>query len=556
MAALGETGFTTIWNNDYHCLHTKTKALQNVYESQVIPIKGVFRTVSEGNNPSEPNCYMFPLEGGAWRVYRFANAAECDTWTKDGQGRTTCYFNKRATLKTAALFYGGVEDAETNEYVVTYDAAMETARCLGEELTLPSEAKDREIRLGKSKDGRLVVKIKKETKESSISGWVNKGKSFYKVLKASIEEREDSYNEYDDVFRKLVSTSGGDAGWVLKNQDVWVECAKDDIKNRLEALGVAKADINPLLGNALYKPWKLVNLPFQDEYPGGRQWNLNAAQLAFEPIDSEQGHPTWDLVLKHCGKDLNDAVAGLDWCREENIFSGADYLKSWLACLFRCPFEPLPYLFFFGDQDVGKSIFHEATSLLMTKGYVLADKALTNANDFNGELDGAILCVVEEKDISAAKGAYAKIKDWVTAPFLAIRKMRTDVYLQPNTTHWVQCANHRKECPIFTGDTRIVAMFVRKPDNIVPKTELRERLKAEAPQFLYTLMNMELPKHRDRLRLPIVVTQNKIDAAQANRDELQEFVDDALEKAEGERVSLPDFNERFKQSLDDASSWP
>src|SRR5690606_32727461 len=93
MAALGETGFTTIWNNDYHCLHTKTKALQNVYESQAIPIKGVFRTVSEGNNPSEPNCYMFPLEGGAWRVYRFANAAECDTWTKDGQGRTTCYFN-------------------------------------------------------------------------------------------------------------------------------------------------------------------------------------------------------------------------------------------------------------------------------------------------------------------------------------------------------------------------------------------------------------------------------------------------------------------------------
>jgi hypothetical protein len=63
---------------------------------------------------------------------------------------------------------------------------------------------------------------------------------------------------------------------------------------------------------------------------------------------------------------------------------------------------------------------------------------------------------VEEKDISVAgAAAYNKIKDWVTSKMISIRKMRTDSYSQPNTTHWVQCANHREACPIFPGDTRI-----------------------------------------------------------------------------------------------------
>jgi hypothetical protein len=67
-----------------------------------------------------------------------------------------------------------------------------------------------------------------------------------------------------------------------------------------------------------------------------------------------------------------------------------DYLLYWIACMLRDPFEPLPYLFFYGDQNSGKSIFHEAVSLLMTKGVAAADRALTNANDFNGELANAV----------------------------------------------------------------------------------------------------------------------------------------------------------------------
>ncbi|WP_428303700.1 primase-helicase family protein [Lacipirellula sp.] len=552
MTALSESGYTTIWMDDYHCLHTKTKALQNIFDAQNIPIKGVFRTVSEGNNPAEPNCYMFPVEGGAWRVYRFGTAKESPMWSVDSTGRSNCFFNCRPSLRVAAKFHGGAEDADTGEFVFPdHNGIVETVACLGDELTLPPQTLNREVRLGSSKDGRLVVKIKKGTTEANIAGWVDKGKWFYKVLE-SVSQREELCGEFDEVFRKLVGIDGDDAGWVLRNENEWVECVKDDIKNRLEAVGVRRNDINPLLGNALYQPWKLVNLPFQVEYPGGRQWNLNAAQLAYQPADDDSTHPTWDLVLKHSGADLDDSINELDWCREDYIFCGGDYLKAWIACMIRCPFEPLPYLFFFGKQNHGKSTFHEAASLLMTKGCVRADRALKRNNEFNGELANAILCVIEETNIAVEKNAIDKIKDWVTSPMIAIRQMRTDQYMTANSTKWVQCNNFRSACPVFKDDTRIVVMHVREPDADIPKEELKARLRSEAPAFMRTLMTLKLPTLRGRLRLPVIETENKRRAAELNSNAFEEFAEKSLERQQGKRIDLKEFNDRFLATLSDA----
>lgn len=555
--ALADSGFATLWVDDYHCLHTKTTALARIYDQQTVPVRGVFATLAEGKEPEKPNCYMFPMEGGGWRVYRFgAGTAEADTWTRDGAGRTTCFYNRTASFRTAAVFYGGVEDGETGEYVF-YDAAAveQVAVQLGETLSLPPDAEGREIRLGRAKNGKLAVKLtRRKGDEDRLVGWIAKKNWWYRVLAASLEEsREESFGQYDDVFRKLTNVNGASAGWVVRNQDAWEECVKDDVKNRLESIGVAKGDLNSVLGDAIFKPWKLVNLPFQDEYPGGRKWNFGAAQLAYEPAalddDEPPACPTWDLVMAHCGADLDDAVAELDWCREDRIFTGGDYLRAWLACLFRNPFEPLPYLFFFGDQNCGKSIFHEAASLLMTGGYVIADRALTNRNDFNGELANAILCVVEEKDLSKHASAYNKIKDWVTAPYLSIRRMRVDSYMQLNMTHWVQCANRRSNCPVIPGDTRIVVMHVRRPDRDIPKEELKTRLRDEAPHFLRKLYDLELPIRRGRLRLGVVETANKRRAEAANEDPLAKFLADAVVLDPDGKIAMAEFVERFDKQL-------
>ena len=115
--------------------------------------------------------------------------------------------------------------------------------------------------------------------------------------------------------------------------------------------------------------------------------------------------------------------------------------------MIRYPFKKLPYLFLYGPENSGKSIFHESIALLMTKGCVPADRALTSTSDFNGELANCVLAIVEEKDISKSKGALAKIKEWVTSLTISIRRMQTDSYTQPNTTHWVQCAEQARELP-------------------------------------------------------------------------------------------------------------
>ena len=87
----------------------------------------------------------------------------------------------------------------------------------------------------------------------------------------------------------------------------------------------------------------------------------------------------------------------------------------------------IPYLFFYSkDENTGKSSFHEALSLLLTKGYIKANNALSNQQGFNGELDGAILCVTEELDMSKGSSRN-RMKDWVTAREICIRAM----YQQP-----------------------------------------------------------------------------------------------------------------------------
>lgn len=127
--------------------------------------------------------------------------------------------------------------------------------------------------------------------------------------------------------------------------------------------------------------------------------------------------------------------------------------------MFRRPFEHLPFLFLYGGENCGKSMFHESLALLVTRGVIRADRALNN-NDFNGELAGAVLCVVEEINIAANPKALARLRDWTVADIIAIRRMRTDSYELPNTTHWVYCANKQEFCPVLTGDTRIAVVHV------------------------------------------------------------------------------------------------
>ena len=263
--------------------------------------------------------------------------------------------------------------------------------------------------------------------------------------------------EYDNKLRALKTPAQQFLGWRVKDKSgKWADNPAANVKMLLQNLGNPKDKAECIMGGAIDQSWELVSLPFREEYPGGRQWNRDAAQFKHKPADLE---PNETPAPSPLGQDFRAHRRRVDpgtpqscrGLRRPTSRAGADYLRAWVACAFRDPFEPTPYLFLYGNENSGKCILHEALNVLVTKGVVKADKALSSHNEFNYELAGAIICAVEEKDLSAVPGAHARIKEWVTARTLSIRQMRTNTYQVPNTTHWIQTANAQSHCPVFPG---------------------------------------------------------------------------------------------------------
>ena len=451
---------------------------------------------------------------------------------------------------------GGVEREQGGYIFSSADAAIQAAKSLGEDLTLPDNIGDRKVTLKAHKDGRLIVEIERKKEEGPIEGWEDKKGKYVKIFTVKTDPKEDDeldFNEFDGVIRAVETAAVEHAGWVMKKQKEWVRHPASNVKMLLQSLGHAKNEAEAIMGAAAARGWRLVNLPFREEYPGGRQWNLDAAQFKYKPAeladDEVPHHPHWDMIFDHIGHELTPALRELPWATDANIRTGADYLRRWVACAFRDPFQPLPYLFFFGPEDSGKSIFYESLQRLVTKGVVKAERSLTS--EFNGELSGAVICAVEETDISKAPGAHAKIKEYSTGRTILIRKMRHDCFAQPNATHWVQTANKRANCPVFPGDTRITAIYVGDllEKQKIAKPKLEPLLDQEAPHFLYTLMHLELPPMLDRLRLPVVTTDSKRMAQEANQTDLEKFIAQCCEETPDRHTLFTEFYGRFQQ-------WP
>jgi hypothetical protein len=503
------------------------------------------------------------MKNGSWGVRRFTQGVkEAESWDQDEGGWTRCYLNRQPDLAIAARTYSGIENSKGFFIFAQAEMAVKAVGTLGTHVSLPNWASMRETRLKRHKDGRLILEIKKEDTDRAddMAGWLPEKGFWKRIFNAQIQEaNEPEISKYDDFIRHIVTESGDDYGWGIKTDSIWRTEPLPHIKLALKSMGFVAADADNLLGSAMLKCWTMVNKPFQPEYPGNRTWNRNAAQLRFTPSESIEGlkYPTWVKVLEHCGEGLNESIRKNTWCKTNGIVSGADYLKCWVASLLQEPLQPLPYLFFYGDQNSGKSIFHEALDLLLTRGYVRADHAVENPSGFNGELENAIICVIEEVNLTRSKTAYNRIKDWVTSRHLNIRKLYHGPYHVPNTTHWIQCANDSGYCPIFSGDTRITMCYVDTLAQIIPKRELISSLEKEASDFVSSLIHLEIPKSIDRLNLPVISTGEKEQIQNQNESALETFVRENCFFVPGEMILMSEFYERFIASVDpdEAITW-
>jgi len=506
------------------------------------------------------NCFAIPGPRGSFTVYRFGKGTpENRLWNQDNKGWTWIKYNAQPNLRTAALAMGGKEEERGGYIFDDTEKAKKTVEAIGSKLLLPEENDytNRETKIGKHKDGRLIVELEKKDGDRGFDDdWLEKrGGKWFRIynINTNLVEEERDYAEYDSLIRSVRTPSNVAAGWAIRAGGVWVRSPREDVRDVLKAYN-QMVDTTLVMGQAILNQWTLVNLPFQDELPGGRQWNYGAAQFKYKPaeldVNEQPSHPHWDLILSHLGTDLDRCIRETEWCKKWNINSGKDYLIAWIACCFREPFEPLPYLFFYGDYECGKSTLHEALGLLVTGGVVKADTAIVNQGDFNGELANGVLAVIDEKNIAAAgPQVYNKLKEWCTGLTISIHRKRTEVYQQPNTLHFLQFANDRDACPVFPGDTRIVVTKVGPLIEEIPKRLLMKKLEEEAEHFMATLMGVLLPESLTRLRLPLIETETKRNAMVLHRNPLETFIDEQCFHKLGRFVTMKDFYERFSITL-------
>ena len=548
------------FDTDHHMLIAHTYDLQRAHEE--LNLKGLFQTVATGKNQgADHNCFAFPLKNGSWVIRRYSKGVnEAPSWDQDGHGWTVCYYNREPDLDTACRYYGGVE--HPNGYYIFREASVATQALslLGIYLDLPSLVYSRETRVKRNKDGRIVVEVKYEPTDDGgkMAEWVLDGKYWKRVLRFKPQFHSNSdleIGEFDDVVRHLITDTGEDYGWVIKANEEWHIEPLTHIKLGLKSLGFKGAEVDAITGGNVLRCWTLVNRPFEPEYLGNRQWNRNSPQLKYTPKESiENLHfPTWTMILDHVGEGLNQAVKDCEWCQSVGIQKGSEYLKCWIASMIQYPHEPLPYLFFYGDQNTGKSIFHESLSMLITSGYVNAGTALISNNDYNAELENCILAYVEEKNLTLNKEAYSKIKEWTTSLQLPIHRKHKTPYSISNTTHWVHCSNHINSCPVFSGDSRIVVIHVPKLDKPIAKRLLLEALEKEAQDFTTEIVNLEIPECNDRLMLPVIETEDKRISQKIQETELDTFLDEECYYYPGSYVTFSEFVSRFHAWLDSSS---
>jgi hypothetical protein len=443
--------------------------------------------------------------------------------------------------------------------------AIKVAKTLGANIDLPDDIalSKRQIKLSYNKDGRLIVDLElgSTDQESELPKWVKSGKKWTQIVNAKAPPKhETEVANYDDVVRHIVDVDNNDCGWVINSDSQWRNEPLTHVNKFLLTFGLDDKEIATVIGNSIAKCWMLVNKPFQPEYPGDRQWNRHSPQFKFPPADylDNPNCPTWNKILNHCGESISPFVAEHPWCKANGIKTGGDYLKCWIASIFQFPEEPLPYLFFYGPQNSGKSIFHEAFELLVTSGVVRADHALTDPT-FNGELESAILCVIEETNVNdkKSKTVYNRIKDWVTSRYLFVRKLYQTPFSVVNTTHWAQFSNEKDNVPIFPGDSRITMIYVGALQEIIPKRELIRLLQKEGPDFLSSVLTLELPECRDRLNVPVIETPDKAEMQDTHRSPLDMFIMNMCYYCPGKSTLFSHFYNAFIDSVDplDIDNW-
>jgi hypothetical protein len=494
---------STIWVPGINCYHTHTYALQEIARQH--GYRGHFATTSSGTDLGKPNAYMFPLSERGFVVKRFGNAMEDPSWLDGANGQYTLLDQYLPFAKAVAHF---AENKTTKGLAYRRDNLMTMLKSAGVELEIPELFMDRQFFL-KINKGDVQIIAEKRDADSHMEGWTATEKSWQRSFPvpqdpAAVAEAE--VLSVSNIIR-AVATDTESAKWCICTDGIWTGTVSGEVSCVLAAHKIKPPGA---MGWMRQEPYWLVFEPYQPEYLSGRRWNRGAPQLACQPVDVPEDTPTWDAVFDHLGSGMDEDVANDEVCQTLGITSGAHYLKLWVKLLLEKPAQRLPYLFLSSRQNnTGKTSLGASLRFLIDPGVEeINEEALVDK--FTGELEGKVLCLIEELDLRDKRNkAYATLKRVLTSKTLTIRRMRTDAYTVPNFTHFIHTANDARFVPCETEDMRIVMVEVAPIRTFIESLDFENGIKRESPSMLRKLLDMPLVEPAGRFWLPVVQTSLK-----------------------------------------------
>jgi hypothetical protein len=512
-------GYSIIYVSDLGCYQIHTCGLQEAFAK--FGYRGYFATVSDGTDPGKPNGYMFPLPGGGFLVKRFGEAKEDASWYQGVNGQYAL-LNVEVPFEKAVQQFA--ENSTGKGYAFDRQRLGIMLKAIGVTLDVPDVFADRRFFLKAIKQD-VRITVAKQDSDGAVEGWTSTGdkweRSFPIPAKSEAFAHAEAVRASDIV--RAVSTDTESAKWCVKNGKEWIGTKASEVKNVLTAYCNWPEFT---MGRMRENPYRIVFEPFRGEYLPGRRWNHDAPQYACLPANVPGDTPTWDAVFEHIGSGFNDDVIADEHCRACGILTGAQYLKCWVKLLLEMPQQRTPYLFLTSKQNnTGKTSMGASIQYLINPGVAeINEEALVDK--FTGELEGKVLCLIEELDLCNKRNkAYSTLKRILTSKTLTIRKMRMDAYNVPNFTHFIHTANDARFVPCETEDMRIVMINVSPITTFIESLKFEEGIKREAPSMLRKLLDMPLPKPHGRFFLPVVQTSLK-------ESVLNEFYEGEVSEAE------------------------
>lgn len=274
--------------------------------------------------------------------------------------------------------------------------------------------------------------------------------------------------------------------------------------------------------------------------------------FAVEQIEEyEKDEEALDVILKHIMILSNN---------ETEVY---EYILDWLAHMFQMPWQkPEKFILFLSKEGTGKGLFFELLRNMIGNSRVFetSDPARDVWGNFNGGLMNSFLINIEELDFAQTKGADGKIKNLITQPYIAVRKLHQEL-CEIRSYHRMIASTNNLDCPKKISESNRRDFLVRCSDELIGNKAYFKKFKSIISSKNAQKTFFDFLKERENIDLfmskPMPITAYQQALAESFEDPVTRFLKNFVDVRRGQGgmdvsiVMAKDLFDNFLSFLDD-----